>query len=477
MSTVPHQLPAFEIKRHTVFLASLGVMVVIALSLLIELSDIAPSAVAHLLVAGVVVLSSFAFLLYPFINLALTVSYLMSPTALILDGNYSAVIASLLIGNCLVGVVLVSGFGLSFERGSLRVPLLLCSVAGLGALYGIARGNRVPVVIGDFYQIAEFACLFFLARVLVKTERQFRTMASVMIGSAVATSVLQMADALMGASYLPHLNQQGVDVVRTINANAPVAFVVLLAALPSAKTKKWISAGVGLLAVNLIWSFTRGLWLATITSSLFLLIILPGRSRRAILKFAFVSCAIAVPVLYISGLGAVIGDRIGYSVQQFSGASADDQVMSNRRLLEYILILPHVGEDPIVGKGLGATFEIAGDAVLEGPKGEQVDHHYIHNFYLLVAFRLGLPVLILFLVMLGKYFQRSIKNLRALNLSPDNSALMAGLIAAMFGEIVLSLSSPTLLNHPTAGLCGCIMAMTMTAYRPSAQRGQAPSIG
>ena len=151
--------------------------------------------------------------------------------------------------------------------------------------------------------------------------------------------------------------------------------------------------------------------------------------------------------------------------------------MSNRRLLEYILILPHVGEDPIVGKGLGATFEIAGDAVLEGPKGEQVDHHYIHNFYLLVAFRLGLPVLILFLVMLGKYFQRSIKNLRALNLSPDNSALMAGLIAAMFGEIVLSLSSPTLLNHPTAGLCGCIMAMTMTAYRPSAQRGQAPSIG
>src|SRR5205807_5004199 len=141
-------------------------------------------------------------------------------------------------------------------------------------------------------------------------------------------------------------------------------------------------------------------------------------------------CAVAVPVLYISGLGAVIGDRIGYSVQQFSGASADDQVMSNRRLLEYILILPHVGEDPIVGKGLGATFEIAGDAVLEGPKGEQVDHHYIHNFYLLVAFRLGLPVLILFLVMLGKYFQRSIKNLRALNLSPDNSALMAGLIAA-----------------------------------------------
>src|SRR5260221_4746158 len=82
------------------------------------------------------------------------------------------------------------------------------------------------------------------------------------VGAIIIASVLQMADALRGATYLPHLNQQGIDVARTINMNAPIAFVTLLATLGVAKYKKWILAGMGILSVNLVWSFTRGLWLA-----------------------------------------------------------------------------------------------------------------------------------------------------------------------------------------------------------------------
>jgi O-antigen ligase len=450
-------------------MVSLCVLVVMAMSVLIQLTALGPSEVAYLVVTGVVVLSSFAFLIQPFVNLALTVFYLISPITFILDPNYSAAIATLLIANCFVGIVLVSGFKLSFRRGFLRLPLLLCSVAAFGVVYGIAQGNRASVALGDFYQVIEFASLFFLAQMLVKTEQQFRTMTNVLIGSIIATSVLQMADALIGASYLPHLNQPGVDVARTINLNAPIALVALLATLASAKSKKWVLAGIGILSVNLVWSFTRGLWLAAFASVVFLLMIQGGKVRRTVLKFALVSSLIGIPLLYASGLGSVIVDRIGYSVEQFDSASQEEQALSGRRLLEYILILPHVAEHPILGKGLGATFEIAGDAVLEGPKGEQVDHHYIHNLYLLVAFRLGIPALLVFLVMLWKYFRRSLKNLRTLNLSPDSSAMIAGLIAAMFGEAVLSLTSPIFLNHPTAGLTGCIMVMTITALRPSQQ--------
>ena len=82
----------------------------------------------------------------------------------------------------------------------------------------------------------------------------------------------------------------------------------------------------------------------------------------------------------------------------------------------------------------------------------------------------GIPALLILLVLLGIYFRRSLGNLRTLNLSPENTALMAGLIAAMFGETLLSLGSPTLLNHPTAGVIGCIMALTTTALRQSAQQ-------
>jgi O-antigen ligase len=471
VSTVPGQFPAFEIKRHKVFLASVCILAISAVTALIQLGSLGPSDVVYVFLAGVVVLSSFAFLLHPFVNLGLTVFYLIGTIAFLLEAGFvSVAIAVLLIWNCFAGIVLVSGFKLPFPPGSLRVPLLLCLIAAFGAVYGIARGNRASWAMGDGYQIVEFALLFFLTQVLVKTEKQFQTMANVIVGTVIAASALQTADGLMGASYLPHLNQRGVDVARTINLNAPIAFVVLLATLTVAKTKKWILAGMGILAVNLIWSFTRGLWVATFVSALFLLMLLRSRARRTILKWAFASCLIVTPVLYASGLGSVIVDRIGFSVVQFSSASEENQVQSGRRILEYLLILPQVAEHPIVGKGLGATFEIAGDAILEGPKGEQVDHHYIHDLYLQVAFRLGVPVLIIFLVLLWKYFRRCIKNLRTLNLSPENSAVMAGLIAAMLGEAVLSLTSPTILNHPTAGLIGCIMAMTVTALRPGLSR-------
>jgi O-antigen ligase len=255
--------------------------------------------------------------------------------------------------------------------------------------------------------------------------------------------------------------------------NAPIAFVVLLAALPVARTKWWLLAGLALVEINLILSFTRGLWAATLASVIFLLIVTRD-SRVAILKFGFGAGVFAIAFLYVAGLGTVAADRLGLGIQQLRSVPKDKQILSGRRRLEFTLILPQIAEHPLMGEGLGATYRISGDAILDGPKGEIVENHYIHDLYLQVAFRLGIPALLIFLVLLWTYFRRSIGNLRALNLSPENTALMAGLIAAMFGEVLLSLTSPTLLNHPTAGVIGCIMAMTMSALRQGAQQRPAP---
>jgi len=230
-----------------------------------------------------------------------------------------------------------------------------------------------------------------------------------------------------------------------------------------------VLAGIGILSVNLVWSFTRGLWLAAVASSIFLLVIQGGKFRRTVLKCVFAFCLLVVPFFFASGLGSIVEERIGYSSQQFDNVSEEDQNLSGRRLLEYILVLPHVAEHPIAGHGLGATFLITGDAVLEGPKGEEIDFHYIHNLYLLIVFRLGIPALLILLVLLWKYFRRSIKGLRDPDLSLETSALFAGLIAAIFGEAVLSVTSPTFLNHPTAGLLGCIMAITTIKLRANSQ--------
>ena len=449
-----------------VFAGFLCILITLAGKILAQLEPKGHSEWVYYILAGAIALSSFAYLHQPFVTLSLTLFYLASPIPILLDVSYSAAIATVLIANCFAGTVQAFRFNMLFRKPFLRVPLLLCAVAAFGAVSGIARGNKTSLVLGDFYQIMEFAALFFLAQTLVNTEERFRAFTNVIIGSILATSVLQTGDALIGAGYLPRIAQQGFDVPRTINMNAPIALVALLSRLTFARNKRWILAGMGVLAVNLVWSFTRGLWAATIASVLFLLFIQGLELRRIVLKIACFSCVLAIPLLYASGLGSVIGNRVGYSFEQLGSASEEEQNLAGRRVLEYILIFPSIAEHPVLGNGLGATYEISGSAVLAGPEGEQVDYHYIHNLYLLIAFRLGIPVLLLFITLLWKYFRRSIRNLRMASLSRENSALVAGLIAAMFGEAVLSLTSPTLMNHPTAGLMGCIMATTVTTLRP-----------
>jgi O-Antigen ligase len=443
------------------------------------MSGLGPSELFYLFVVAATVLISFAFLRHPFVNLSVTIFFLASANVYILGSAPSAAIAALLIGNCLLGIVLVSGFRLPVERSSLWVPLLLGAIAALGAVYGIAHGNRASSILGDFYQIIELALLFVLTRMLVKTEQQLSIMVNVLIGSIIATSVLQLADVWTGASYLSishHIARpEEPDLLRSINMNAPVAFVVLLAALAVARTRWWLLAGLALVEINLIMSFTRGLWAATIASAIFLLMAM-RKSRISILKFGFAAAVFAIAFSYIFGLGSVVADRIGFTFRQFN-TPQEKQALSNRRRLEYSLILPKVLERPIMGAGLGATYRISGDAILRAPKGEMIEHHYIHDLYLQVAFRLGIPALLILLVLLWTYFRRSIANLRISNLSPENSALMAGLVAAMFGEVLLSLTSPTLLNHPTAGVIGCIMALTTAALRKDAQEATCVDIG
>ena len=467
MGTSRCRLPTDDKAHRNLLFVSVCILIVLSSTLGLQLTTHGHVEYTYCVVTAVVVLSSFAFLHRPFVTLSLTLAYLISPAPMVLPVTYSAAITLLLIVNCFAGGALASDLKIVFESRAVRIPLLLCSVAMTGAVLGIARGNQASTAVGDFYQIFEFAVLWLLTRQLIKTEENFQALVHVIIGTIVVTSLLEMADALIGAQYLAGISIAGNDLPRTINMNAPIAFVTLLATLSFTRNRKWALAGIGILSVNLLWSFTRGLWMATAASVFFLLLVQRGRSRRALLKFVLVCSVIAIPLLFGLGLGSMVVDRLSFTAEQLGGpALADEaeQTMAERRVLEYILILPHIAEHPVLGSGLGATFEISGNAVLQGPKGEQVDHHYIHNLYLLIAFRLGIPILLVFLLALWKYFRWAIRNLRTPDLSPKNTSLMTGLVAVMFGEVLLSLTSPTFLNHPTAGVLGCIAALTTSTF-------------
>ena len=419
-----------------------------------------------------VVFVSFLLLPRPRAILCLVLVYLASPVPILWSPSYSGLITGILLVNCIAAVLLSEG--LQALRPLKSRAAFWLSLAMMAALaYAVVRGNRPGYLVGDLYQIFEFASVFFLTKVLVQSEENWRSVVNVLLGIIVVTSLMQLADAAQGADYLPHLNQFGVDIPRTINLNAPIAFCVLFSQLSGSRRRwKLLAACLAILTVNLVLGFTRGLWLATVVSILFLLVVQHRKARRRAITYLATLGAVFILVASVLTLGSnnflkIIEDRVAYSVTQYESASEGEEVLSARRLIEYVLIGSQIVEHPIAGKGLGATYEISGQAVLEGPKDEQIDFHYIHNLYLLIAFRLGIPALLLFFFILWKYFKRAIRNYRATSFSAENSALLAGLIAAMFGELVLSMTSPTLLNHPTGGVLGCIMALTY--FRPASR--------
>src|SRR5205807_9422028 len=133
-----------------------------------------------------------------------------------------------------------------------------------------------------------------------------------------------------------------------------------------------------------------------------------------------------------------------------------------RRLIEYPLVGGEILDHPLLGKGLGATYELPGIAIIGGPAGEIVDYHYIHNLFLLIAFRLGVPALLCCIFLLGKLFRASLRSYRHGSAAAGaDSALHAALIAAVAGHVALSMTSPTFLWHPSAGILGCILALTL----------------
>src|ERR1700694_5996280 len=105
-------------------------------SFLPDLSSLGPSQLLYLFIVGGAVLCSFAFLFRPFVNLGVTIFFLVSANVLILGTSLSAAITTLLIANTLIGIGLASGFKFFVQREALQVPLLVSAIAASGAVYG-----------------------------------------------------------------------------------------------------------------------------------------------------------------------------------------------------------------------------------------------------------------------------------------------------------------------------------------------------
>ena len=417
-------------------------------------------------------------LLPPSLPLILTIVFLESPYALDTDNNRSA---AYIAAGLMVWTALASFVSVSCPRETGSNPLVgkvwfLAAYGVLSACRGLWLGNPREYVGGDLFQIEEFAIVFILVTRLVVDEGTLRRLMVWALGSTFFTAVWQLAAYNTGRNASPNLPiWEGSDfngsLPRSIDLNALFVLLALLSlysVIKSSRQRILIWLLVVPTAANLLLSFTRGIWLASLIAVVVCVYLLDGAARSRLLKTAAVAalCLTMLAGLWRPGSGTAntslldaMQDRLSFGVTQVQEGFGGSVAVETRRFVEITTIAPQILSSPLLGKGLGGLFWIDALAFINAQDLGIVDFHYMHNLYLLVGFRLGLIGLGAFLWILYSYFRESVRGYRRMP-AGLRKALAAGLIAGVAGEAVLSMTSPTILNHPTSALIACVMALT-----------------
>lgn len=456
----------------------LAVATVWALVWVVDIRSANPLALCWLAALAIALLA-FVARRKPIIPLAIALVILGSPLALLLDLRWSAAAAGFFLWGAALGLVTQRGVAYQASDALFKPMLVFLGYGFVSAVIGFLHHNSLSYVLGDFFQIAEFAGIYVLVSCVVTNEKQARTLLSWALGAVVVTCVGELVLFFMGATLgnlMPEWEGGSTSeiLVRTIDFDSLILFAVLLNLQQSIKRRGWqLLARILLLCVvlNITLSLGRGLWLASLITVVISIVLSP-LNRGRLVK---VSGLVAASILLVAALWQVGGksdgslfdvfqERVFHGVDQVSEGIEGTDSLATRRFMEFAIVTPEILQSPILGHGQGATYVIEGFAVLNAGTSGLIDNHFLHNLYLTVSFRMGAVGLLLLLWILLRYFRRATSIQKGLP-AGVNKAVATGLIAGVGGHLLLSVTQPTILNHPTCGLVACAMALTMNAAR------------
>jgi len=418
-----------------------------------------------------------AVLIPPIVPLLLTLILLESPLPPLLDNQPSAYITAGLLAWAALG----SFVSVSRPRSKVSHPLLkkvwLFAIYGLVcAIRGFLAGNPGEYVVGDLFQVEEFAIIFILVCRLAVDEKTSRLLLGLALASTFLTMLWQLCVHVSGADLNGILSfweggGSGAELLRTINLDAIFVLVVLVSLYVALTSLRHRLVGWLLFVptmANLVLSLTRGLWAASLVAVLISAWLMTRNEKTKLLKGMIVialSLALLVSAWRMVG-GATDGgvfdavkERLSFALVQVEEGWQGNVGVETRRFVEVTTIGRQILPSPFFGRGLGALFSIDSAALVSSDPEATIDYHYMHNLYLLVAFRMGLIGLAIFGWILYSYFRQALVVYAKLPFNTSR-ALTCGLIAGVAGQVALSITSPTILNHPTCGLAACAMALT-----------------
>ena len=212
--------------------------------------------------------------------------------------------------------------------------------------------------------------------------------------------------------------------------------VILLATFYAAReyNRVIVTIALGLSAVSLAITFSRGYWIGAVIGVGFLMIFSPGEARKRLVILSSISLLVSIAIVYIL-FPKIFSDIFEGLVTRLAATGLGDISLRNR-FAESSAVLKKVADSPIIGYGLGSFFSFY-NLIFQ----QTSTTWYIHNVYLFMMFKFGVVGTMLYL---SFYFMKMFDAIKlALNYNSSfEKIIMTGFVSIMLVMLIISVTSP-----------------------------------
>lgn len=354
------------------------------------------------------------------------------------------------------------------ELVSAGLAVALLVVAGLQAVHGALAGIGLSEVAAEFRVIMALAASVLIAMPLLADERSRRRLLKGLVVLAIAIGgwgIVQWAfglrftgaeEALKGAS------SRFLTAGRMVGQYAfGVVVIVALAVWTSGAVRsrpaRWaLVAAIGLNVVALLFTFERTFWLVTALGIAFVTLTSVGMHRVKLL----VLTPVALVVLFLVLLTVAPAELNAAGERLMSLGTYQSDPAVRYRIEESRRVIEQIAARPLQGSGLGASIVIGRPGTTVTPKPRR----YAENGYLWVAWKLGVPGLLVLLALIAFAIARR---------APDEPDLLAAAMRRGSQAALLALAAASV-TFPSFNALGITPVMgVMVAVSSMPRRGVA----
>lgn len=255
------------------------------------------------------------------------------------------------------------------------------------------------------------------------------------------------------------------------HANEPLFMAMVVAAssflifIKSKTARLTTLTLLALFGITLALTFSRGYWVGAFAGLLTLFWFFPAKLKSRMLIYLGVLGLLlfGIASLFFGELATFVFDTVTRRFTTVGQAGQDLSFLA--RVAETEAVLSQIKINPIMGYGFGKMYSFDPPIPMEMPTW------YVHNTYLFLWYKVGLPALLCLLVFISGIVRST---LRAYKQADSNQAraLLLGIVACLAGLAVVSFSSPQMVEKDSALLVTllCGLAQSISTRQSSRTR-------